>query len=76
MIDIFIIFNEANKKSKIAAEKCKISIDNARLNAELFDGVWRDDAMKVAESIALKLGQFDQSFSETNAVVGCFFITL
>lgn len=72
MIDIFIIFNEANKKSKIAAEKCKISINNASLNAQLFDGVWRDDAMEVAESMALKLGQFDQSFSETNAVVGCF----
>jgi GR25 family glycosyltransferase involved in LPS biosynthesis len=72
MIDIFIIFNEANKKSKIAAEKCKISINNARLSAELFDGIWRDDAMDVAESMGLKLGEFDQSYSHTNAVVGCF----
>lgn len=72
MIDIFIIFNEANKKSKIAAQKCKTSIENAGLRAELFDGVWRDDAIKVAESMGLKLGQFDQSFSKTNAVVGCF----
>jgi GR25 family glycosyltransferase involved in LPS biosynthesis len=72
MIDIFIIFNESNKQSKISAERCKQSFDDIGLSAILFDGVWRDDAMKCAKSLDLKFGQLDESFSKKNAVVGCF----
>lgn len=68
----YVIILENVPDSKAVGARC---IDSARdfgIVAQARPGVWRDDAMRELAAEGLKLGTWDQSWSNTEAVVGNF----
>lgn len=72
MFDIKIIYNQENESSFEAALECQRSFRVHGHNADLFNGVWRDDSQQFLDETGLRFNNFDERYARLDAVVGCF----
>ena len=71
-IDIKIIFNQENSLSVEAGRRCQNSFSDHGFDANMVNGVWRDDYLKFLEESGVNFQNFDQRYSKYDAVVACF----
>lgn len=72
LFDIKIVFNRSVEKSIDSAKIVQRELQIEGFDAELVDGIWRDESIQISREMGLRIGNFDRRYARLDSVVGCF----